>query len=81
MCVCKGRRRRSERRRGKERGRERVRRVEGGLECNYSGNLWPEKQFINHSAWANTIQISLLAAVTGSKVHTACLCGFSRGWV
>lgn len=58
-----------------------MRRMEGGLECNYSGNLWPEKQFINHSAWANTIQISLLAAVTSSKVHTACLCGFSRGWV
>lgn len=50
--------------------------MEGGSERNYRGNLWPEKQFINHCAWANAIQISLLAAVTGSKVHTACLCAF-----
>lgn len=50
--------------------------MEGGLERNYSGNLRPEKQFINHCARANAIQISLLAAVTGPKVHTPCLCGF-----
>lgn len=34
----------------------------GGLVHNYSRDLWPEKQFINHSAWANVLQIVLHAA-------------------
>lgn len=29
---------------------------------NYSRDLWPEKQFINHSARANVLQIVLYAA-------------------
>lgn len=35
---------------------------EGLLVHNYSRDLWPEKQFINHSAWANVLQIVLHAA-------------------
>lgn len=38
---------------------------------NYSRDLWPEKQFINHSAWANVLQIALHAAaiLVGVKRH------------
>lgn len=34
----------------------------GELVHNYSRDLWPEKQFINHIAWDNVIQIALHAA-------------------
>lgn len=56
----------SERRRESEGGRQR--RV---LVHNYSRDLWPEKQFINHSAWANVLQIALHAAaiLAGVKRH------------
>lgn len=37
-------------------------RKRGVLVHNYSRDLWPEKQFINHSAWANVLQIVLHAA-------------------
>lgn len=37
-------------------------RKSGVLVHNYSRDLWPEKQFINHSAWANVLQIVLHAA-------------------
>lgn len=51
----------------RENERERERRGSDGtkrrvLVHNYSRDLWPEKQFINHSAWANVLQIAHHAA-------------------
>lgn len=62
---CSERERGKETERKKEGERERRgsdRRKRGVLVHNYSRDLWPEKQFINHSAWANVLQIVLHAA-------------------
>ena len=64
-CSERERERERERGRGREGGREQRGsdwRKRGVLVHNYSRDLWPEKQFINHSAWANVLQIVLHAA-------------------